>query len=571
LDKNIQIYNPKNTFFRLIITETNHIYFLGLFMIFNIIKLTAFNCFIMYTDNLISVSYKFLYTLLLSVIIYFFIVKIKSKLLLMFLYISQSIYLFAYLSYFSYFHSYLHLFQASALLTESIGPISHFSIPINYGMLLLLLDLPFFILFMIHHNKVFISNIKENYPFKHILLCSLIILTCLEAWNLYHNNFILQLGENFYVKEPDIVARYGTIANNLDDIIFNYGGKNLIKKLQYGSPISSSTASDNSPNIIAIQVESMDSTIINKQYEGKYIAPYLHSLSQKNIYYPYTLSYHKAGGTSDSEFSVLNSIEPLSNFPSIKLSTYDYPNSLAKVFVKNGYEALAFHGNDGSFYSRSEAYSKMGFTDFQDINKLGLSNDGWGAPDDKVFQAAFNKLKSEKAPFFSYIITMSSHMPFTSVYNYYNNSSYNNIDKNVVKNYFNSMSYVDKSLESFITQVKSTLPNTYIFIWGDHTPNINYSDYRQASFTSEDKYFEFVPLLIITPDSKTYMEKNAVASFLDISPTILKLSGVRYNFFSDGIDLIDPQHKNNKIPFKEKLYDRNELFSEINKTVAIMP
>ena len=237
---------------------------------------------------------------------------------------------------------------------------------------------------------------------------------------------------------------------------------------------------------------------------------------------------------------------------------------IAAGYLKNnGYETLAFHSNKGSFYSRSEAYPKMGFEDFEDINKLGLSDEGWGAPDDKVLQAAFNKLKTQSSPFFSYIITMSSHMPFTSASNYYNNSNYDSINKSVVKNYFNSISYVDKSLETFIEQVKSTLPNTYILLWGDHTPAIDYPEYRQASYTKDDKYFEFVPLLIVTPDNKNYKETKAVASFLDISPTILKLSGIKYNILSDGINLTDPTHENSKIPFKEKLYDREDLFKEI--------
>ena len=571
MDNNIEIYSPITTFFKTRINKTNYLYFLGIFIFFNIVKLTAFNCFIMYTVNAATISYKFAYTLLFCSLLYFFVLKVKSKLILTILYISQSVYIFAYLSYFSYFHSYLHLFQASALLTESVGPISHLSIPINYSMLVLFIDLPFFIFSITLYSKDFIWSMKEKVFLKHILFTSILILMCLETWNLYHKNFIIQLGENFYVKEPDIVARYGTIANNLNDVIFNYGGKNLTKKFQYGKPIASSTVSENKPNIIAIQVESMDSSVINKQYQGEYIAPYLHSLAEKNIYYPYTLSYHKAGGTSDSEFSVINSIEPLSNFPSIKLSSYDYPNSFIKPLVKGGYEALAFHGNEGSFYSRNEAYSEMGFNEFEDITKLGLSNDGWGAPDDKVFQAAFDKLKTETSPSFSYIITMSSHMPFTSATNYYHNKNYDSIYKNVVRDYFNSISYVDKSIENFITQVKSTLPNTYILIWGDHTPDIDSPDYTQASFTNEDKYFEFVPLIIITPDNTRYKEENVVASFLDISPTILKASGVEYNLFSDGNNLIGPKYENNKIPFKEKTYDRKDLFNEINKKVSILP
>ncbi|WP_435787732.1 hypothetical protein [Clostridium sp.] len=73
------------------------------------------------------------------------------------------------------------------------------------------------------------------------------------------------------------------------------------------------------------------------------------------------------------------------------------------------------------------------------------------------------------------------------------------------------------------------------------------------------------------PDNKSYKEEKTVASFLDISPTILKLSGVKYNLFSDGVNLIDIERENKKIPFKEKLYDAKELFNDINKKIKVVP
>ena len=85
----------------------------------------------MYSKTTETLIYKMVYTLLIYLVLYFFILKIKASLVLIILYVAQIIYMFTYLSYFSYFHSYLHLFQASALLTESVGPIMHLSVPIN--------------------------------------------------------------------------------------------------------------------------------------------------------------------------------------------------------------------------------------------------------------------------------------------------------------------------------------------------------------------------------------------------------------------------------------------------------
>lgn len=540
------------------------IYLLGIFIIINTIKLTMFNYMIMYSKTFESLMYKMMYTLLISLVLYSLILKIKSRLLLIIFYVAQMIYMFAYLSYFSYFKSYLHLFQASALLTESVGPIMHLSIPMNFNMLIILIDLPVFISLMIHHSRINILNTVLKSHRRYIVSIALFLIFCFEGWNFYHNCSIIQISKNFFATEPQIIEKYGTIANNVSDIVFNYGGENLIKSFKYGKTVATFSSLPTSPNIIAIQVESMDSNVINQKYNGKYIAPYLNSLSKEGIYYPYTLSYHKAGGTSDSEFSIINSIEPLSDFPSIKISKYDYPNSLLKRLTKGNYNTMAYHGNAGAFYSRDVEFPKMGFKEFYDINKMGFSNVGWGAPDNDVFQYALSKMKKQRSPFFSYIITMSSHMPFTSVDNYYHNSNYNTIEDETVRNYFNSMSYVDKSIKNFVQHIKSIYPNSYILIWGDHTPGINNVDYKQASYTSENKYFEFVPLLIMTPDKKVYRENKNVASFLDIAPTILNASGLQFSIKSDGMDLIQQPKKIPKVPFKESFYDRNELFKQVS-------
>ena len=81
-----------------------------------------------------------------------------------------------------------------------------------------------------------------------------------------NNSSILQLGHKFFATEPKIVERYGTVVNNISDVIFNYGGKNFAKSFQYGKTISTLSQISNSPNFISIQVESMDANIINAKY-----------------------------------------------------------------------------------------------------------------------------------------------------------------------------------------------------------------------------------------------------------------------------------------------------------------
>jgi len=289
-------------------------------------------------------------------------------------------------------------------------------------------------------------------------------------------------------------------------------------------------------------------------------------LGQEFHYYPYTMSYHEAGGTSDCEFSAINSVEPLSDYPSMKINDYDYPNSIVRQLAGNSYDTVAFHGNVGSYFNRDVAYPKMGYRELADMAKMGLKDVGWGAPDNDVFSYAENRLKNEKQPFFAYTITMTSHGPFTNADNYYNNAVYDDVKDPTARNYMNSMSYVDQSVASYVNYIRANFKNTYIFILGDHTPNVNSGDYRQASFTEGDKYFEFVPLIIVTPDNRQYREDNIAASFLDIAPTIANASGVPYSIDSDGMDLLNrTEENNNRIPYKGESFDRSYLLEKISK------
>lgn len=451
--------------------------------------------------------------------------------------------------------------QTFVLFKEGTKALSNLYFFLDFSFVLLFIDLPFFINLM--HGKKYLRMQHVHLPFVLSLVVSFLILCYFKLLA----PTVLQTSSSplsVALGETEIVQKYGTFVNDVFSLLANFDEKDIITKFSYGRSVTVSKDVTSKNNIVIIQLESIDSSVVNQKYKGKYIAPYLNALSKQCVYYPYTVSYHMGGGTSDSEFSIINSIEPLSSYPAMKLKSYTYTNSFLKELNKADYTCLAFHGNVAKYFNRSNAFPSMGFSKFYDIRKMGLRNKGWGASDEDVLNFAFKKLQRVKSPFLAYIITMSSHASFTNASNYYNNSFYNDISDDLVKNYFNSVSYVDVTLEKFVTSIRKTFPNTYIFIWGDHTPAINKPLYKQASLSFDKKYFEFVPLFIITPDNKTYTETSSVASFLDISPTVLNASGVSFSIYTDGMDLLNPDNVLvHPIPFKNNFYSRIELYDKI--------
>jgi phosphoglycerol transferase MdoB-like AlkP superfamily enzyme len=383
---------------------------------------------------------------------------------------------------------------------------------------------------------------------------------------------------NEYTADEDVVDKYGLLAFNLVDLLKYRDAVSHIKSIEYGRTLSdtgialkniqqadSASTRAEHPNFILIQVESMDSYIVNAQYKKSYIMPFLHSLTHQSIYYPYTMSYHKAGSTSDCEFSIINSIEPFADYPSMKIRNYDYPNSMIKPLVAAGYDAAAFHGNRGTYFNRTSAFKKMGFPVFYDMAAMGLAEQGWGVSDGKVFDYITARLGKQKQPFIYYVITMCSHEPFTIVEQYYKNNAFASIKDEAARNYFLSLAYVDRELKRFIMQVRATQPNTYIMLYGDHTPVIKKNLYRRASYFERAHIFEFVPMIILTPDGKSYLETKNVASFLDVAPTILAASGVHYSYRSNGANLLDQNCRMGTLGFYDMTYLRSNLYSKIER------
>ncbi len=527
-----------------------------LFLLFVVssVKIVLFNCFLLPAASPWLFALKFLPALLMTAALYWLLLLIGRRWLFVLFLTIQAAYMIASLSCYLSFHSYLQLTQAAVLLGEALTSASHSATPWTPEFLILLIDLPF-----ITYVIVFLPRIRASLR-THKLLSGRTAAFGAICLALYLTAATLQSGT---LNGAAIISKYGTVANNLSGLVRMGSEAKMISTFQYGAPLDIATQKPDKPNFVILQVESMDSTIINQTYKGEYVMPFLHSLTQQSVYFPYMLSYHKGGGTSDIEFSVINSVESLDGFPAIYLKEYGYPNSFLSRFSENSYRTYAFHGNLGRFYSRNEAFPKMGFDTFYDIEGMGIANEGWGAPDDTVLRFAADQMKAEEHPFLSYIITMTSHTPFTSAAKVYSNHLYDGIADETVKNYFNSMSYVDQSIKDFVADLRLNVDNTYIFIFGDHTPNVSGALYDQSAITIGNEYLEFVPLFILTPDNKVHREDSKAATMLDISPTILKLSGIPFQINTKGGDLLDPSTVSATIPLRGIAYDRRTLFSSV--------
>ena len=363
------------------------------------------------------------------------------------------------------------------------------------------------------------------------------------------------------------VFKYGTIASGL--VSMNVDEEAVIQRLRYGHEVVIPPA-ERPANVVTIQVESLNADVLSATINEEPVMPHLVSRAARAIYYPYMVAQHKAGNSSDAEFSVFNGIEALATFPASQFSRYDYPNAVTSRMTDHS--RLAFHGNYGDYFNRFQSLEGMGFDNFYDQGRMGLPDEGWGASDHAVYRFVADQAAGEAGPFYYHIITMTSHGPFDNYANYYHAPLFDAVTTTTERNYLSSMHYVDQSIDTFIDEITAIAPNTWFFIYGDHSVRIEGDGYRSTNrVTIAGEFFEFVPLIVIAPDGRQYREEHQAISSLDLARNILYASGAGGTLYSWGENLLERDGTAElvrPIILNGRAFDRAEVFKTITLRAA---
>jgi lipoteichoic acid synthase len=550
---------------------TAALFFLG-FVLAGALKVAVFDHLIVDEPALSSIAAGFLNKAAVMFLVCLLLTLPRRPFLFIGFYCLQLLYMYVNLLYHFSFMGYLHISQYTGLYGEAFDLARHSALPADGRLLWVFLDLPFLIGLLWTFPGF--SRIATALRARTALygLAAILLLFCMQ-WDPQRDT-AAALMNNAYESDISVVQKYGLLTFNIVDLLNYRDGQEHIRGISYGPVVTSAAASVSGdtveamqrPNIVVLQVESLDAYIVDRKYKDAYITPFFHGLTSASVYYPYMLSYHEAGSTSDCEFSTINSIEPFEDYPSIKIRNYDYVNSMARqASLRGGYAVKAFHGNRGSYFNRAAAFKKMGFDRFFDIDTMGLQVAYWGAPDKAVFDFVAIQLRSQREPFFYYVITMSSHEPFTLTQSYYQNNFFSDIRNERTRDYFNAISYVDREVGEFVRMIRQIRPNTYVFIFGDHTPVIARDVYKRAFFVYDARQFEFVPLFIITPDSLAFRENRYAASFIDIAPTVLAATRAPYSIRTSGANLLSHPIANTAIDYRGASYLRADLYKRIKQ------
>lgn len=317
-------------------------------------------------------------------------------------------------------------------------------------------------------------------------------------------------------------------------------------------------------NLIIIQVEALQGFVINSSINGQEITPNLNRLAESSEYFDNFYYQVAAGGTSDAEFMVNNSLYPAESGAAYFLYPGNKFESMPKSFDNKGYETSALHGFRESFWNRNVMYKSFGFKHFYGEKSFRQNETvGLGLSDRSFLSQSVKKLKSLKNPYYAFLITLSSHFPYDDV-NKYGNFNVGNMEGSLIGNYIKSIHYTDTQLGMFFNDLEKNgiLKNSVIVLYGDHyaipknKQNQFLKFYNKNSISDVDWIkLQKVPLMIHFPDERLKGVNHKISGEMDIYPTISNLFNLSSSYMM-GNDLFNKD--------KDTIIYRNGSFIDNN-------
>lgn len=319
------------------------------------------------------------------------------------------------------------------------------------------------------------------------------------------------------------------------------------------------------PNIIVVQLESFQSSVIGQEINGEELTPNLNKLKAETIYFPNFYHQTHEGRTSDAEFLTLTSLHPIKSGSVYTQYAGNDFDGLPDHLQRYGYDTAAMHAFERSFWNRDEFYENIGFEkfyskrDFPEVGQIGM------ALNDKDFLSESVEYATKlEAPFFAFMVTLTSHTPyeFPAELEKLDLSAY---EDELIKGYYHTIHYVDEAVGQMVSDLKQEglWEDSLVVFYGDHDSGLTQRGTEMADDANAENavdLFELdygVPLFIKTPGSNAGEINESVGGQIDIAPTILDMIGI-YPPYMLGNSLFDNQE--NVTVFRDGSFRHNNYY-----------
>ena len=328
------------------------------------------------------------------------------------------------------------------------------------------------------------------------------------------------------------------------------------------------------PNIIVVQLESFQTSVIDHEVNGQELTPNLNDLQNEMLYFPDFYHQTHEGRTSDAEFVFNTSLYPLpsgSVYPQYPANQFD---GLPAVLKEIGYDTAAMHAYDKDFWNRDEVYSNIGFKefyseeDFPDGEVIGIALN-----DKDFFMNSLQFMDELDEPFYSFMVALTSHIPY-EIPEDLQKLDLSGYEDPLLKGYYHTIHYVDDAVGMMVEELKQKglWDDSLVVFYGDHDSGLTDAGGEMAESLKAETPVELfkldraVPLLIKIPGSSQGELVEVSGGQIDLAPTILDILGVEAPFMF-GRSLFDKE--DNLTVFRNGSFRYQNLFYSPDLTSPI--
>ncbi|MFQ5992929.1 MAG: LTA synthase family protein, partial [Nitrospiraceae bacterium] len=289
----------------------------------------------------------------------------------------------------------------------------------------------------------------------------------------------------------------------------------------------------NPANVVIIFVEALDRRYLGQVIQGIRVTPFLDRLKDESVYFENFFS--NGVQTSRGLFASLCSYYPRQGHAAMKnLYVHDYV-CLPSLLRRQGYRTEMVISEEGdlnrlrAFVSRNGLHRLYDITDFPpEVKQIG-SGAGLGKPDGALLdlvRTRIQSLQSAERPWFLATMTLGTHHPFAVPEQ---DPEIMTLQKHP-DGYIAALRHLDRELERFFAELlrSGLLENTVVFILGDHGRHEvlgqNELEHQVGHFMAP--LYVWMDESLRTPDGYRPRPVRAVASQVDLVPTILAMNGL---------------------------------------------
>ena len=286
-------------------------------------------------------------------------------------------------------------------------------------------------------------------------------------------------------------------------------------------------------NLIVIQMESLQNFVIGQSYNGQEITPNLNELiGGDTLYFDHYYTNMGKGNTADAEFSTITGLYPVIEGASYDMYFENEYIGLPRLLKDSGYYTSSAIGMSKEFYNRDSAYEYQGYDYFYSSDTFTMDEiSGMGLSDRSMFTQMADNLEKEDTPFYSFILTLTSHYPYVLDDSLISLELKEEDADTQFGNYLQAVHYTDEAIGEFIEQLKEKglYEDSIIVLYGDHH-GLNCTDEDNNERMSDFLGYVYdydtmlnVPLIINIPGTEVHETITTVGGQVDFLPTIANI------------------------------------------------